>query len=119
MRRKRKQPGKKITWVTLGICVLAFGLSLLTIIAVIFHNTEAYHSATEYVKSNPRIKGQIGEVKSFGLIPSGTIQTSTINGVETGNAVFELTVNGSKKNIDLIIELIKEPNNSWAVTALR
>lgn len=119
LRRKRKQESKKITWVTLGICLLAFGLALLPVIVIIFHNTEAYHVATEYVKSNPRIKEQIGEVNSFGLIPSGTVQTTTTNSVETGNAVFEMTVNGSKKNMDLVIELIKEPNNAWTVTALR
>jgi hypothetical protein len=98
---------------------VAFGLALLPVIVIIFHNTEAYHAATEYVKSDQRIKEQIGEVNSFGLIPSGTVQTTTTNGVETGNAVFEMTVNGSKKNMDVVIELIKEPNNAWTVTALR
>jgi hypothetical protein len=116
LRRKRKQKGKKNTWVTVGICILALGLALFPVIIVIFHQTEAYHAATEYLKSNPRIKEQIGDVKSFGLFPSGTVKSTTINGEESGNAIFNMTVNGSKKNKDVTIELKKEPETSWTVT---
>ncbi|MGZ3882265.1 MAG: hypothetical protein ACXVBF_13035 [Flavisolibacter sp.] len=119
LRRNRKQQRKKIIWVTLGICFLAFGLVLFPVIAVIFHASDAYHIATEYIKSNPKIREQVGEVRSFGLIPGGIIQTTTINGVETGSAILEMTVNGSKKNMDASIELKKEPDSEWTVTSFK
>src|SRR5690349_21549297 len=49
LRKKRKLNGRKTTWVTLGICALAFGLVLLPVIVVIFNTTEAYHAAKAYL----------------------------------------------------------------------
>jgi hypothetical protein len=117
LKKKRKQQSKKTGWVTFGICVLGLGLAIFPAIVIVFNSSEAYHAAKEYLKSDLRIKEEVGNVESFGLIPSGSMQTINSNGVETGNAIFEMTVNGSKKNRDVVIELKKELQTAWTVTA--
>jgi len=119
LRKKRKQQSKKTGWVTFGICALGLGFVIFPVIVIVFNSSDAYRAAKSYLKSNPRIKEEVGDVESFGLIPSGSMQTVNSNGVETGDAIFEMTINGSKKNRDLVIKLRKEPESPWTVTAFR
>lgn len=119
LRRTRIQHGKKIIWVTIGIFVLIFSLVLLPITVFILKTSDAYESALEYLKSDLNIKEQVGNVKGFGLIPTGSVQTTTINGVESGNATFELVVKGEKKYIDVTIDLVKPTDSLWTVTYVR
>ena len=117
--RKRRQRGKKVIWVTIGICVLIFGLVILPIAVFMLKTSDAYDAAIEYLKSDPKIKDEIGNVKGFGLIPTGSVQTTTINGVESGNATFEIIVRGDKKYMDVTIDLEKTPTKFWTVIYIR
>ncbi len=119
LRRTRKQRGKKIIWVTLGIFFLLFGLVLLPVVVFILKTSEPYGAATNYLKSDPGIIDEIGNVRGFGLIPTGSVQTTTVNGVESGYAIFELIVRGDKKIMDVTIELEKDPDKFWTVTDIR
>ena len=104
---------------TIGICVLIFGLILLPVVVIMLKTSDAYDTAIEHLRSDPNIKEQVGNVSGFGLIPTGSVQTTTINGVESGNAIFEIIIRGDKKYKDVTIELVKEPDSVWTVTSLR
>lgn len=119
LRKTRKRQSKKIVWVTIGICILIFGLIILPVVVFMLKTSDAYEAATEYLKSDPKTKNEIGDVRGFGLIPTGSVQTTTFNGVESGRATFELIVRGDKKYIDVTIDLEKAPNSFWAVTNLK
>jgi len=119
LRKTRIRHGKSIIWVTIGICFLIFGLVLMPIVVFILKTSEAYDIAIEHLKVDSNIKDEVGNLKGFGLIPTGSVQTTTINGVESGNAVFELVVRGDKKYKDVTIELQKMPDSVWTVTYLR
>lgn len=82
-------------------------------------SSDAYDAATEYLKSDPTIIDEIGDFKGFGLIPSGSVATTKINGVESGNATFEIIVKGKRKYKDVTIDLEKAPDKSWTVTGIR
>jgi len=119
LRRTRRQSGKKTTWVIIGICFLTVGLCALPMAAFLIKTSEAYDTAIEYLKSEPKIKDEIGEVKGFGLIPTGSVQTTTINGAESGSATLDIIVIGNKKNKDITIELKKTPEQDWIVTYIK
>jgi hypothetical protein len=119
LRRTRIQHGKRIILVTIGICILVFGLVLLPVVVFMLKTSDAYDAAIEYLKTDSNIKDEVGNVKGFGLIPTGSVQTTTINEVESGNAVFEIVVRGDKKYKDVTIELQKIPDSLWTVTYLK
>ena len=119
LRKTRNRHGKRIIWVTIGISVLIFGLVLLPVVVFMIKTSDAYGTAIEYLKSDPNIKEQVGNVRGFGLIPTGSVQTTTINGVESGNATFEIVVRGDKKYVDVTIDLEKAPDSLWTVSYLR
>ena len=119
LRKTRRRQGKKIVWVTTGICFLVFGLLILPVVVFMLKTSDAYIAATEYLKSDPKIKDEFGDVNGFGLIPTGSVQTTTINGAESGSATFELIVKGDKKYKDVTINLKKNPDTFWTVTDIR
>ncbi|MFI5129087.1 MAG: hypothetical protein ACHQFX_03810 [Chitinophagales bacterium] len=119
LRRTRSQKGKKTLWVTIGICILIFGLIVMPVVVFMLKTSDAYATAIEYLKTDPKIKDEIGNVKGFGLIPTGSVGTTTINGAESGSASFEITVQGNNKNKDVTIHLEKTPDKSWTVTDIR
>ena len=81
--------------------------------------SDAYGTAIEFLETDSTTKTEIGKVKGFGLIPTGAVQTTTINGVESGNATFEIIVRGDRKYKDVTIDLEKLPDSLWTVTYLR
>ena len=81
--------------------------------------SDAYDAAIEYLMSDAKIKDEIGSVKGFGLFPTGAVSTTTINGVETGKATFEIIIKGTTNYKDVIIELDKAPDKFWTVVDVR
>jgi hypothetical protein len=119
LRKKRREQGKKTIWMSIGIFLLYLGLGVLPVVGILMRNSEAYHAATEYLKADINIKTEVGNVKGFGLFPGGEVQETTINGVKSGSARLAIIVKGSKKYMDVIIDLVKLPNRPWKVTDLR
>ena len=119
LRKKRIRHGKGVIWVTIGICVLIFGLVLLPVVVLLLRTSDAYNTALEYLKSDSNITEKVGIVRGFGLIPTGSVHTTTFNGVESGNATFEIVVRGERRYMDVKIDLEKAPDSLWKVTYLR
>jgi uncharacterized membrane protein (DUF485 family) len=119
LRRTRIQRAKKTIWVTIGICILIFGLVILPVTVFILKTSDAYDAAIEYLMSDAKIKDEIGNVKGFGLFPTGSVSTTTINGVESGKAIFEIIIKGTRNYKDVIIELDKAPDKFWTVVNVR
>src|SRR5689334_1913039 len=119
LRKIKRREGKKIVWVTIGICFLVFGLMILPVAVFTLKTSDAYVAATEYLKSDQKVKDEFGDVNGFGLIPTGSVQTTTINGAESGSATLKLIVKGDKKYTDVTIHLEKTPETFWTVTDIR
>lgn len=119
LRKTRKQANKKTTLINIGIGFLLLGLVMLPVAVFILSNSAAYSAATQYLQSDSRIQNEVGDIKGFGLIPTGSVQVSTINGIESGHATFEIIVRGSKKYKDVTVDLQKTSGNSWTVTDVR
>lgn len=86
---------------------MIFGFILGGSIIFSFKNSEPYQTAIDYLNTNEEIKNEIGQIKGLGLIPSGSIQEFSSNGVESGVATFYITILGNKKFKDVEITLKK------------
>jgi len=110
---------KKIVIIILSI-VLAIALIVVVvaggIIGVVFYsigNSEAAGTARSFLQSNERLKSDIGEVKEFGRVVTGSVN---IDG-GSGKATINLKVIGERKTVNASVELIYRNGQPWRVTA--
>ena len=76
-------------------------------------NSEAAETARTFLRSNEVLKRDIGEVKDFGWLVSGNINST--NG--DGAAQLHLKVIGERKEVNATVELIYRSGRPWRVTA--
>lgn len=116
-RIKQKKSSKKKSLVEkIGMGVLIFGLVVKSMLFIIIPNTDAYHLAQDYIKSDQDLIKELGEIESFSLLPSGGIQKTTDSNGTYGSAQIELIVKGSKTYKEVIVFVFKEANKpNWEV----
>ena len=114
----RKLQSKSTLWVRLGIGFFALLLIGIPIMLAVMMNSDAYKAAISQLKSNPDIQKETGIIKGHGLLTSGNISTSTLNGVTSEEAQFSFTINGEKKYVDVTVSLIKEPGAGWQIVSI-
>jgi hypothetical protein len=109
---------KKILLIIVGI-VLVLGLIVGLFVGGIawfaFHaigTSEAADAARTYLRNNQVLKQDIGEVKDFGSLVSGSINAH--NG--DGEATLYLKVIGEKRSVNARVDLSYRNNRSWRVT---
>jgi len=110
---------KKIVIIVVSI-VLVLGLLVVlaagAIVGIAFYslsNSEASKVAQEFLKSNEKLKQDIGEVKSFGSFVTGNINIK--NG--DGTAELSLKVIGERKTVNASVELVYRNGSQWHVTS--
>ncbi len=110
---------KKIVVIIVSVVVV---LSLLAVLFVggiawfalrTMGNSEAAETARTFLRNNEVLKRDIGEVKDFGWLVSGNINTT--NG--DGAAQLHLKVIGERKEVNATVELIYRSGHPWRVTA--
>lgn len=110
---------KKIIIIVVAIVVVLGLLVVLAaggIVGVAFYsmsNSDANKVAQEYLKSNERLKQDIGDVQSFGKFVTGNINIT--NG--DGHAELNLKVIGERKTVNASVELVFRSGHQWRVTA--
>src|ERR1043165_5857782 len=109
---------KKIVFIVVGIvAVLALivGLFVGGIVWFTFRtigNSEAANTARDYLRSNEKLKQDIGEVKDFGSLVTGSINVTNASGVAT----LKLKVYGERKTVNATVDLSYRNNRAWRVT---
>ena len=109
---------KKIVLIIVGvIAVLCLIVALFVggIMWFVFHtigSSEAADTARSYLRSNQKLKDDIGEVKDFGSIVTGNINVSNGDGVAT----LYIKVIGENKTVNARVDLSYRNNRSWRVT---
>jgi hypothetical protein len=110
---------KKIVVIVVSVVVV---LGLLAVIFVggiawfalrAMGNSEAAETARTFLRNNEVLKRDIGEVKDFGWLVSGNINST--NG--DGAAQLHLKVIGERKEVNATVELIYRSGRPWRVTA--
>jgi len=99
--------------VVLGLIVVLF---IGGIVGAVFYgigNSDAATVAKDFLKTNERLKQDIGEVKDFGSFVTGNINVR--NG--DGTAQLSLKVFGERKTVNASVELMYRSGHQWRVTA--
>lgn len=99
--------------VVLGLIVLIFIGGIAGSVLYGISNSEAAEVSREFLKSNAKLKQDIGEVKEFGWLVSGNINLSG----GYGTAQLSLKVVGERKTANADVELIYRNNQPWRVVA--
>jgi glutamate/tyrosine decarboxylase-like PLP-dependent enzyme len=109
---------KKIIAIILGI-VAVLGLIVALFVGAIawfvFHTigtSQAADTARTYLRTNEKLKQDIGEVKDFGSLITGNINVSNGDGVAT----LYIKVIGEKRNVNARVDLTYRSNRNWRVT---
>ncbi len=109
---------KKIVLI-LGAVVVTVGLLIAIvaggIVAFAFYsmgNSEAATVAKDFLRNNERLKQDIGEVKDFGSIVTGSINIHNGNGA----ASLNLKVEGERKTINATVDMISQSGSQWRVS---
>ena len=109
---------KKIVLIVVSIvAVLALIAALFVggIVWFTFHtigNSEAANTARAYLRSNEKLKQDVGDVKDFGSFVTGSINVQNQN----GDATLKLKVYGEKKTVNARVDLSYRNNRNWRVT---
>jgi len=109
---------KKIIAIILGVfavLVLIVALFVGAIFWFVFHTigtSEAADTARTYLRSNEKLKQDIGEVKDFGSLITGNINVNSGDGVAT----LYIKVIGEKRNVNARVDLTYRSNRNWRVT---
>jgi flagellar basal body-associated protein FliL len=109
---------KKIIAIILGI-VAVLGLIVALFVGAVFWfvfhtigSSEAADTARTYLRTNEKLKQDVGEVKDFGSFITGNINSSNGDGVAT----LYLKVIGEKRTVNARVDLSYRSNRNWRVT---
>jgi hypothetical protein len=74
-------------------------------------NSEAAAKAKDFLRTSDKLKTDIGEVKDFGSIITGSAQV--VN--NTGEATLHLKVIGERKTVNASVDLVYTNGSAWRV----
>jgi len=96
--------------VVLGFLVVCFVGAIVGFALYSVGNSEAASRARDFLRNNEQLKADIGTVKDFGSIVTGSV---SIDG-NTGEATLHLKVIGERKTVNATCELMIR-NRMWFV----
>jgi hypothetical protein len=118
-----KKPGY-IKWILIGCgCLALLGAGAVLFFALVFggifggvmgaiKNSDAYKMSVELVEKSSEVKEEIGNIKSYGWFPGGSVN---VNG-SSGEAKLNISVTGEKGEGTVETELVKK-GGKWNFTS--
>lgn len=105
--------------VVIIVAVLAAFALLIALFAgavagFIFYNigkSEAAETAKTFLRTNEKLKAEIGEVRDFGLFVTGSINTRG----GAGDAALSLKTVGARKSVNATVEMVFRSGRDWRV----
>ena len=96
----------------LGLIVVLFAGGIVWFTFRTIGNSQAADKARQYLRTNEKLKQDIGEVKDFGSWVTGNINVRNQDGVAT----LKLKVYGEQKTVNATVDLMYRNNRDWRVT---
>jgi hypothetical protein len=99
----------------LGVLALLVVLFVGAILGIVFYSisqSEAARTAKSFLQSNERLKQDIGEVKEFGSIITGSVKSHS----DSGDATLYIKVIGERRTVNATVVLIYRSGRNWRVT---
>ncbi|HKO96639.1 MAG TPA: cytochrome c oxidase assembly factor Coa1 family protein [Pyrinomonadaceae bacterium] len=97
--------------VGLGLLVVLFIGGIVGVALYSIGQSEAATTAKSFLRENERLKQDIGEVKDFGSIVTGNVNTENNNGTATLN----IKVIGERKEVNATVDLTFRNGQPWRV----
>ena len=110
---------KKIVLIVAGVVVVLGLLAAIFVGGIVgfalytVGNSEAAARAKDFLRTNEKLKTDIGEVKDFGSIITGSVNVDNNN----GKATLHLKVIGERKTVNAAVDLIFTNGSAWGVIA--
>ena len=110
---------KKIVLIVVAVVVVLALLAAVFVGGIIgvalyqVGNSEAAAKAKDYLRNSEKLTADIGEVKDFGSIITGSVNTANNN----GEATLNLKVIGERKTVNASVDLIFTNGGAWRVSA--
>jgi archaellum component FlaG (FlaF/FlaG flagellin family) len=99
--------------VVLGLVVALFVAGIVGLALYQVGNSEAAAKAKDFLRNSAKLKTEIGEVRDFGSIVTGSINLR--NG--SGEATLNLKVIGEQKTVNASVHMILVSGSAWRVSA--
>ena len=99
--------------VVLGLLVGIFVGGIVGVALYTVGNSEAAARSKDFLRNNEKLKADIGEVKDFGSIVTGSVSVEDNNGKATVN----LKVIGERKTVNASVDLVYTNGSAWRVIA--
>jgi hypothetical protein len=97
--------------VVIGLVVVIFAGGIVGFAFYSIGKSEAATTAKTYLRSNEKLKQDIGEVKDFGAFVTGSIDVQNSD----GDATLKLKVIGARKTVNATVDLTYRLGRSWHV----
>lgn len=99
--------------IMLGLLVLIFVGGIVGLALYSVGNSEAAVAAKDFLQKNEQLKQEIGEIKDFGKIVTGSVNVHN----RDGEATMNLKVIGERRTVNASVELAYSNGRNWRVTA--
>jgi hypothetical protein len=99
--------------VALALIAAVFVGGIIGFTLYLVGNSEAAAKAKDFLRTSDKLKNDIGEVKDFGSVITGTAQV--IN--NSGEATLHLKVIGERKTVSASVDLVYTKGSAWRVSA--
>ena len=99
------------TVAALGLVVALFVGAILGVVFYSIGSSEAAETAKTFLRTNERLKADIGGVRDFGYFPTGTIKTHGA----AGNASLTFKVIGERKTVNTTVLMAYRAGREWRV----
>ncbi|MCU1266774.1 MAG: hypothetical protein JWM21_3092 [Acidobacteria bacterium] len=99
--------------VVIGLVVVLFSAGIVGYALYSFGKSDAAAAAKTFLRSNDKLKQDIGEIKDFGTFVTGSINVQNSD----GDARLKLKVIGTNKTIDATVDLTYRQGRSWHVVS--
>jgi hypothetical protein len=99
--------------VVLGFLVAVFVGGIVGLALYQVGNSEAAARAKDFLRNSETLKMEIGEVKDFGSIITGSVNLHNGN----GEATLNLKVIGERKTVNASVHLVLVSGSAWRVSA--
>ena len=99
--------------IAIGLLIVVFVGGIVGFALYTVGNSDAAMTAKEFLRSNERLKDDIGEVRDFGTFVSGSVNIHNSN----GTATLSLKVIGQRRSVNATVDLVYRDGRAWRVTA--
>jgi len=98
--------------VAIGLVIAIFVAAIVGTVFYSIGNSEAATVAKDYLRNNPTLTKDIGEVKDFGSFITGNINVNNAN----GEATLYLKVIGERQTVNATVSMIYRSGRQWRIT---